>query len=309
MRVIFEALGAKVDWDNNTFTAIATKDDLTIKITIDDMKLYKNDQVIELDVPARLIDGRTLVPARAVSEGMGAKVDWDNENWKVIIKTADIPEEPKAYDMGELSTNDKKVLDGYYSQVRYLFEQEALPAFFDAAEGIEQLLLSKDAYVCNAVHNEWNTIWKYLVMEIQMNSEDTYELNMDIVNEEELDKLFDSVVEKYGYESHNYFETSYIKTSGGNTMLLVTFKDNVSEHPITCKYVGITLDKTNKIRYFTSEDNKLIEEDFNFLCEVKYKEGIRGTYFEIPATRNDFLNGIDNVLSSKMNFSLYSEIQ
>ena len=85
LRAIFEALGAEVTWDNDTFTAIAVKDDTTIKITIDDMKLYKNDEVIELDVPARLIDGRTLVPARAVSEALQATVDWDAETRTVTV--------------------------------------------------------------------------------------------------------------------------------------------------------------------------------------------------------------------------------
>ncbi len=90
MRVIFESLGAEVSWDAETWTAIAVKDDITIKITIDEMKMYKNDEVIELDVPARLIDSRTLVPARAVSEGMGADVDWNQEAWAVLITTDDL---------------------------------------------------------------------------------------------------------------------------------------------------------------------------------------------------------------------------
>ena len=67
MRAIFEALGATVTWDETTQTARAVKDVNTIKITIDSNIMYKNEESIILDVPARMIEDRTLVPIRAVS--------------------------------------------------------------------------------------------------------------------------------------------------------------------------------------------------------------------------------------------------
>ena len=87
MRVIFEALGADVSWDEKTWTATAATDDTTIQISIDDKNMYKNGELIELDVPARLINSRTLVPVRAVSEGMGAEVYWIGESSTVVIVT------------------------------------------------------------------------------------------------------------------------------------------------------------------------------------------------------------------------------
>ena len=62
MRLIFEALGAKVDWDEATRTALAVKGDVKISITIDSAELMKNSKAVALDAPARLIGGRTLVP-------------------------------------------------------------------------------------------------------------------------------------------------------------------------------------------------------------------------------------------------------
>ncbi|MBE7021891.1 MAG: copper amine oxidase N-terminal domain-containing protein [Ruminococcaceae bacterium] len=44
-------------------------------------------EAIALDVPAQLTGGRTLVPARAVSEAFGAFVDWDEATRTVIIIT------------------------------------------------------------------------------------------------------------------------------------------------------------------------------------------------------------------------------
>ena len=38
-----------------------------------------------LDVPPKIFNSRTLVPIRAVSEGLGAIVDWNEEEQTVFI--------------------------------------------------------------------------------------------------------------------------------------------------------------------------------------------------------------------------------
>lgn len=89
MRAIFEALGADVEWEQSTKTATAMRDNESVKITIDDNHMTKiNNGMkfgIELDVPAKLISDRTMVPARAIAEAFGAEVEWDGENRAVII--------------------------------------------------------------------------------------------------------------------------------------------------------------------------------------------------------------------------------
>ena len=85
LRVIFEALGATVDWNGNTQTVTAVKGNTNISLRIGGNMLTKNGVNIALDVPAQIINGRTLVPARAVAESFGAKVDWDSGSRTVII--------------------------------------------------------------------------------------------------------------------------------------------------------------------------------------------------------------------------------
>ena len=86
MRAIFEALGAEVEWENETQTATATKEGITVSVTIDSNRMLKNGEEIELDVPARLVgDSRTLVPLRAISEAFGCQVEWDEELQRVDI--------------------------------------------------------------------------------------------------------------------------------------------------------------------------------------------------------------------------------
>ena len=86
LRAIFEALGASVDWNGATRTVTSRKGNNTIELTIDSDVLYKNGEPVYLDVPAMLVNNRTLVPVRAVSEALGADVDWNGETRSVLIK-------------------------------------------------------------------------------------------------------------------------------------------------------------------------------------------------------------------------------
>ncbi|WP_422447106.1 copper amine oxidase N-terminal domain-containing protein [Thermoanaerobacterium sp. DL9XJH110] len=85
LRVIFEALGATVNWDGTTGTVIATKKTATIKLIVGDKTAYRNGSSLELDVPAKVVNRRTLVPVRFVSEALGTEVEWDTQNRMVRI--------------------------------------------------------------------------------------------------------------------------------------------------------------------------------------------------------------------------------
>ena len=85
MRAIFEALGASVGWDNDTNSVIATKDDTVIFMQIGHNKLFKNNEAIELDVPPKLVNDRTLVPVRAIAESFNLNVSWDEATQTVTI--------------------------------------------------------------------------------------------------------------------------------------------------------------------------------------------------------------------------------
>jgi len=86
LRAIFEALGATVDWNDQNQSVISKKNGKTIQVTIDSLMMLCDGKIKTLDEPARLINGRTMVPVRAVSEGLGATVEWDDATSTVIIK-------------------------------------------------------------------------------------------------------------------------------------------------------------------------------------------------------------------------------
>lgn len=84
MRTIFEALGAQVAWDATSSSVYATSGTTTIKLEIGG-QAFINGAPTTLDAPAEIVDGRTLVPLRFVSEALNATVAWDGTNQTVTI--------------------------------------------------------------------------------------------------------------------------------------------------------------------------------------------------------------------------------
>ena len=80
MRGIFEGLGAEVGWDGETRTVTGKRGAISVQLTIDSTLATVNGETVELDVPAMIINGRTFVPTRFVSESLGAGVSWDGAN-------------------------------------------------------------------------------------------------------------------------------------------------------------------------------------------------------------------------------------
>lgn len=85
MRTIFEALGADVSWNGQLRTATGTKDGKTVSFTIDKNTITINGNDHALDVPAQLINDKTMIPARAVAEAFDCDVNWNQAKQYVII--------------------------------------------------------------------------------------------------------------------------------------------------------------------------------------------------------------------------------
>ncbi len=88
LRDIFEALGARVDWNPAAQTILATQGTTQIGLAINNPMASVNGKTVMLDQAATLINGRTFVPLRFVAEATGAQVNWNGAMQQVSIVTA-----------------------------------------------------------------------------------------------------------------------------------------------------------------------------------------------------------------------------
>lgn len=89
LRVIFEALGARVEWFEEEQRVWATKDDITVSFQINNDNFIFGEKVLPLDVPPMIINDRTFVPLRVVAESFNCEVNWDEGTRTVSILTSD----------------------------------------------------------------------------------------------------------------------------------------------------------------------------------------------------------------------------
>ncbi|MBQ7876591.1 MAG: copper amine oxidase N-terminal domain-containing protein, partial [Clostridia bacterium] len=87
---------ATVEWDNETRSVASVKGDVTVTLAVDSKEMTVNGTVKTLDVPAQIMNDRTMVPVRAVAEAFGANVNWDNETRTVVITTVLEEKTPEA---------------------------------------------------------------------------------------------------------------------------------------------------------------------------------------------------------------------
>ncbi len=96
VRKIFENLGATVDWHDEAQLIIAKRNELIIAMEIGKADFSVTNVItgeiknIELDVSPVIFEERTLVPVRAISEGLGYIVDWIGDTQTVLISEYDM---------------------------------------------------------------------------------------------------------------------------------------------------------------------------------------------------------------------------
>lgn len=90
LRVIFEAIGLEVEWEQETRSIIALKDDVTIKLKINDLNFSIGNPEVgvieaQYDVAPQIINDTTYVPVRLIGDLTGCVVFWEPETKNVRI--------------------------------------------------------------------------------------------------------------------------------------------------------------------------------------------------------------------------------
>jgi len=87
VRGILDPLGAKLAWDASTRTVTAVLGPRTIKVVIGLDMAQVDDKLVKMDVPARIIGNRTMIPVRFFAENLGMRVAWDGQTRTIHIES------------------------------------------------------------------------------------------------------------------------------------------------------------------------------------------------------------------------------
>jgi hypothetical protein len=86
---IAEALGATLSWDSDTSTVTITYNSSVFTLVIGELQYTLDGTTYSMDTAASIVDGRTMVPVRFITEALGLEVSWDSTTYTVIITSGD----------------------------------------------------------------------------------------------------------------------------------------------------------------------------------------------------------------------------
>jgi hypothetical protein len=91
LRFVTDYLGGTFEWDGANSTAKIKRNGIRIEMPTWSISPVVNGEQKTMDAPAVLVNDRTCVPLRFVSEFMGANVEWIPANWEARITDAKAP--------------------------------------------------------------------------------------------------------------------------------------------------------------------------------------------------------------------------
>lgn len=121
LRAVAEALGCTVAWDDSTKTASFTQGDVIAIVTVGENYIILSDGVYNdrmlIDTPAVIVNSRTMIPLRALSESFGFDVEWDANTRTVNINAKEMgnndTNSAKEQEKADVSTNIAGKVDAY----------------------------------------------------------------------------------------------------------------------------------------------------------------------------------------------------
>ncbi len=115
-REVFEEVGAKVQWDANTYKVTINYNDKNVILKIGDKNAMVNNTSTSMSIPAKIINNKTMIPLRFVSSSVGLNVLWDSKTRTAsvneILSNINSVNLPKTSEEGKFVINLDKEANG-----------------------------------------------------------------------------------------------------------------------------------------------------------------------------------------------------
>ncbi len=89
-REVFEAMGAEVQWKSDTEQVYVSYNDNLVVIPIGSKTAYVNGVSKTMDIEAKIINNKTMIPLRFVSDALSFTTEWDNTTRTANIVTKSV---------------------------------------------------------------------------------------------------------------------------------------------------------------------------------------------------------------------------
>lgn len=86
-REVFEPMGAAVNWDSSAQKVKVSYGETEIVLNVNSAAVTINNETYYLDVPAKLINDKIMIPIRFISENLGFDVQWESSTHTVKVYT------------------------------------------------------------------------------------------------------------------------------------------------------------------------------------------------------------------------------
>lgn len=141
IRFISEAIGAKVIWDGDNRTVLVEKENKSVFLKIDSRIInYNQGELYQFsDVAPFIINSRTYVPLRLISNALEIGIEWDNETRTVYVDSAKKSSIEPFYDFEIKSIKNKDIITSNTN-----IEIDIPEGFQNEAKEIKMFLIDKD---------------------------------------------------------------------------------------------------------------------------------------------------------------------
>lgn len=287
LRAIFEALGAEVNYDEPTKKITASLGNTVVTLRVDTPAMYVNGSEHMLDMPATVVDGRTLVPVRAVSEAFNCEVTWDESTHTVLVAGKSKLLIPNNLTITSAKSGSLKAQ--LHFNTRKTFEEKVFPSLlFENQDTFKSLLKGNKDELLKTIDEElWLLSMDDAVATYLLANDSTFK---NLGNKDAIAKI-DEQADAYALWPHQNYTIDLFDLNTTDICLIVNLANFENEKQIATpdltqisSFLVIVYETdVDKLHYFRCLNGNLIERT------AKGTE----TNLSIPcANKSDLLNGL-----------------
>ncbi|MCH5188099.1 MAG: hypothetical protein J1F63_06820 [Oscillospiraceae bacterium] len=287
LRAIFEAFGVAVDYDGETRKITAYPGESTIVLTVDSKEMYIGDRLVTLDVPATVIDGRTLVPVRAVSEALDCDVQWDQDTYSVIITSnIAIVDLNPIIDLSDDKDGKKKAM---LIKTRYYFEQTTMPKLIaeGGAELSNMMMNDPTGFVAQIDNVAWSRAMNTIIINQLIDGDEVHVIS----SEDDLYALLADMADRYSLHAYQNYNADAMML--GDNYYIILYLAEIEDALTIGKYAAIVCSPRGEMSYF------LMEQSFDgyYMLSSPTVDGHKN-YGLVEGDLEAFLTGIETILEN-----------